>query len=71
MQDDEVIDFQKRVDERNYEERMKAKLFDVSRRAAEKLREMSDDKSAGAQRRGPTHSVDGKRSVKAELDAMR
>ena len=44
---------------------MKAKIFDVSRRAAEKFRQMSNE------RQGQLQHLDGYRSVRAELDAIR
>ena len=55
----------------NYELRIRAKLFDAGRRAADKLRELSADEGSRVERRGMHHSVDGTRSVRAELDAIR
>ena len=50
---------------------MRAKLFEVGRQAAKKLRELSADEDGPLERRGLHHSVDGTRSVRAELDAIR
>lgn len=47
---------------------MKAKIFDVSRRAAGKLREPSSDKVGGMRRH---HTIEGSHSVRAEFDAIR
>ena len=42
--EDEQTDLQRLYDEKSYEVQMKAKIFDVSRRAAEKFRQMSNER---------------------------
>ena len=47
---------------------MASRIFDASRKAAEALKNRS---RSGGERRGINHSIEGRRSIRAELDAMK
>ena len=63
--------YMKHISDENYQLKIREKLFNVGRRAAEKLREASVEENEPVARRGLHHSVDGVQSVRAELEAIR
>ena len=59
------------INEFNLEHRIKSRIFDASRRAAELSHHQRSRSGGTDNRRGLHHSFEGRKSIRAELDSLK